>query len=509
MLRVEMAAALPTNRAPFTLAEVLAATGGRLVRDGVAAEKAGGLGRAPSGLGTSCVGVSTDTRTLAEGQAFVALVGPRFDGHDHLETAARAGASILVVSREAHVLPGPAIVRVDDGVKALGDLARAHRRRWARSRSAKSRRWVVAITGSAGKTTTRRVATRLLAASGFSVHATAENLNNQIGVPLTLLGLDDGHDIAVVEIGTNLRGEIATNTAVAEPDVGVLTLVADAHGEGLGSAWAIAVEKGDLLAALPRDGIAIANGDDARSTAQLLRSPASTWVTYGEDPSCDVALVARQVRGAAGQHLSLRILGRHPVVRPLLDVDVALLGKAGVSAVLAAAAIVDAVSAVGCPTSEVASAALSDPSIREPGRLSPVVVDGGMIVIDDSYNANPASMIASVDAAREVARAEERSLVLVLGEMYELGAESEALHERVGRVAALARPREMICVKGEAVRYHEAAKRYAVPSTLVADADAAIAEAKRRVGRGDVVLVKGSNGVGLARVAAALRGGAS
>lgn len=508
MLRVEMAGPLPTNRAPFTLAEVLAATGGQLEREGIGEVK-GGLGAGPAGIGTSCVGVSTDTRSLADGQAFIALTGPRFDGHDHLETAARAGASILIVSRDANVLPGPAIVRVADGVRALGDLARAHRRRWARSRSAKGRRWVVAITGSAGKTTTRRVAARLLEAAGASVHATSANLNNQIGVPLTLLGLDDTHDVAVVEIGTNMRGEIATNVAVAEPDVGVLTLVADAHGEGLGSAWAIAVEKGDLLAALPRDGIAIANGDDARSAAQLLRSPAATWTTYGEEPSCDVALVARQIRGVDGQHVSLRILGRKPVVRPLLEVDVALLGKAGVSAVLAAAAIVDAVTITGCPSSDVASKVLSAPDIREPGRMSPAIGPDGVIVIDDAYNANPASMVASIEAAREVARAEGRSLVLVLGEMYELGKESDALHDKVGRVAALARPREVIAVKGAAARYHEAAKRYAVGGAFVADADAAIVEARQRVAAGDVVLVKGSNGVGLAKVAAALRGGAS
>jgi len=508
MLRVEMAGPLPTNRASFTLAEVLAATGGQLEREGIA-ERRTGLGAGPAGIGSSCVGVSTDTRSLGCGQAFIALTGPRFDGHDHLETAARAGASILLVSREANVLPGPAIVRVAHGVRALGDLARAHRRRWARARSARGPRLVIAITGSAGKTTTRRVTTALLEAAGLSVHCTAANLNNQIGVPLTLLGLGDSHDVAVVEIGTNATGEIAAGAAVAEPDVGVLTLVADAHGEGLGSAWAIAVEKGDLLAALPPSGIAIANGDDARATAQLLRSPAATWITYGEEPSCDVALVARQIRGAQGQHISLRILGRHPVVRPLLEVEVALLGKAGVSAVLAAAAIVDAVSPSGCPTSDVASRALSDPAIREPGRMSPSVIEGSVILIDDAYNANPASMIASIEAAREVARAEGRGLVLILGEMYELGKDAEALHDQVGRAAALARPRELIAVKGAAARYHESAKRYAVGGVFAADAEAAIGEARQRIHAGDVVLVKGSNGVGLTKLAAALRGGAS
>jgi UDP-N-acetylmuramoyl-tripeptide--D-alanyl-D-alanine ligase len=138
--------------------------------------------------------------------------------------------------------------------------------------------------------------------------------------------------------------------------------------------------------------------------------------------------------------------------------------------------------------------------------MSPAVVNDGAIVIDDAYNANPASMISSIEAAREIARADGRGLVLVLGEMYELGKDAEALHDKVGRAAALARPRDIVSVKGLASKYHEAAKRYAVDGALVADADAAIAEVKARIRAGDVVLVKGSNGVGLAKVAAALRG---
>lgn len=494
-----MAAPLPSNRAPFTVAEVLAATGGSLVRE----PRSDGKGSPPA----AAVGVSTDSRALAPGQAFVALVGARFDGHDHLEAAARAGATLVIVSRDVAVPPGPAIVRVADTVRALGDLARAHRRRWARGRRGGLERKLVAITGSAGKTTTRRAAAAVLAAAGLRVHATSHNFNNQIGIPLTLLGLDDAHDVAVLEIGTNSRGEIAAGASIAEPDVAVLTLVAEAHSEGLGGAWDIMVEKGDLLAALPEAGIAIVNGDDHRASAQLLRSRARTWIRYGEDPSCDVALVARDLRGAAGQHLTVRVLGVRPVVRPLVEVDVAILGRAGVGAALAAIAVADAVLPGGAPPGDVATVALGATSSREPGRMFPRPRADGGLVLDDAYNANPASMLASIEAARDLARSEGRGLVLVLGEMYELGELAPALHDEVARAAALVHPRAIVAVKGLAARYHEAAKRYGVPSELVADADAALAAARRAARPGDVVLVKASNGVGLGRVADGLADG--
>lgn len=494
-----MAAPLPTNRAPFSLAEVLAATGGTLVRE----PRSDGKGAPPP----AAVGVSTDSRALTAGQVFVALVGARFDGHDHLQAAARARAAVVIVSRDVEVPPGPAIVRVADTVRALGDLARAHRRRWARGRRGGLPRKLVAITGSAGKTTTRRASAALLAAAGLRVHSTSHNFNNQIGIPLTLLGLDESHDVAVIEIGTNSRGEIAAGAAIAEPDVGVLTLVAEAHTEGLGNAWDIMVEKGDLLAALPEDGIAIVNGDDHRAAGQLVRSPARTWIRYGEDPACDVALVARELRGASGQHLTVRVLGVQPIVRPLLEVDVAILGRAGVGAALAAIAVADAVLPHGAPAGDLASAALGAASSREPGRMFPRPRADGGLVIDDAYNANPASMLASIEAARDLARSEGRGLVLVLGEMYELGELATALHDEVARAAALVHPRALVAVKGLASRYHDAAKRYGVPSELVADADGALAAARRVAQPGDVILVKASNGVGLGRVADGLADG--
>src|SRR5882724_5537378 len=230
-----MATAIPANRAPFTVEEVAAVTRGSIVRRG-----------APS------VGVFTDSRTLTEGAAFVALTGERFDGHAFLEAAAAKGARMVVVSRDDDGAPAVGMVRVADTRKALGDMARAHRERWGRS----APRSLVAITGSAGKTTTKTVLAQMLdAAVPGSAHASAGNLNNDIGVPMTLFGLEAAHRFAVVEIGTSGPGEIEKLAAIAIPDVSVLTLVAAAHTEGLGTVDEVAREKGALFGALAPSGL--------------------------------------------------------------------------------------------------------------------------------------------------------------------------------------------------------------------------------------------------------------
>src|SRR5438105_292277 len=221
-----MATAIPPNRAPFTPEEIATATGGRLVRGG-----------GPS------VGVFTDSRAVVHGAAFVAIGGERFDGHAFLAEVAGRGASALVVAKDG-APEGPAVVRVDDTRRALGQMGRAHREKW----SAAGARLLVAITGSAGKTTTKAVLAKVLgAAAPGAVHASAGNLNNDIGVPMTLFGLASEHRYAVVEVGTNARGEIGNLAAIALPNVAVLTLVAAAHTEGLGTLDDVAREKGALF----------------------------------------------------------------------------------------------------------------------------------------------------------------------------------------------------------------------------------------------------------------------
>ncbi len=314
-----MATPLPKNRAAFSLAEIVLATGG---------EASSG---SPS---DGVVGVSTDSRSVTRGELFVAVVGERFDGHDHVAAAAAAGAAVVLVSRGVAVPAGVHAVRVPDTLRALGDLARAHRRRWA----ARGDKQVVAITGSAGKTTTRHVTTAILAALGRRVHASVGNLNNAVGVPHVVFGLDNTHDTAVIEVGMSTPGEIAHCAAIVEPSAAVVTLVADAHTEGVGSIWGVAREKSALFAALSSGGLAIANADDAGARAGLLRARGARHVLYGEAAGTDVRLLSRRPLGSAGAELEVEL--RRPDGAPVaLHVQVPLLGAAGAYASLAALAV--------------------------------------------------------------------------------------------------------------------------------------------------------------------------
>jgi len=477
-----MATAIPPNRASFTVEEIARATGGRVVESG-----------APS------IGVSTDSRAITEGAAFVALTGDKFDGHAFLASAVALGARTLVVSKD-DIGPWageakPAVVRVDDTRRALGSLSRAHRLRWGQ---AKPPRIVVAITGSAGKTTTKSVLARLLESMApGTVHATAGNLNNDIGVPMTLLGLTEEHRYAVVEVGTNARGEIENLTAIARPDAGVLTLIAAAHTEGLGSIDEVALEKGALLAALPANGVAVVNADDDRALQQLSRSSANASFTFGFAEKADYRVAFADSRGARGNRL--RIQRRAGTV----EVDSPLLGQAGALAVAASVAVAEW--AVGrAPTESELAAALLPLAADNDGRLSPVPLADGTIVIDDSYNANPASMEASLRAACDVATREKRRLVVVLGEMLELGAVSAREHDKLGELVARTDVAEVISVGGQAERVTREAARAGKSAWFALDAEQAVITVLSRVLPGDVVLVKGSRGVATEKIVRAL-----
>jgi UDP-N-acetylmuramoyl-tripeptide--D-alanyl-D-alanine ligase len=479
-----VATALPKNLARFTLAEALLATGGTVSREGSRG---------------SAIGVSTDSRAVSHGEVFVALAGERFDGHHHLRAATEKGASMLVVSRDADAPGGPSIIRVEDTQRALGLLGRAQRRRWGgASHSTLGASPLVGITGSAGKTSTRHATAALFEALGFGpVHASAGNLNNAIGIPMTLLGLEPAHRAAVVEIGMSTPGEIAWGTSLAEPSVGVVTLVGAAHTEGVGSIWGALKEKSDLLAGLAPSAVAVVNADDELARATLVVSRAARFVTYGIASDATVRLVRRTARGLGGAELELDVHGAR------IEAVVPMLGRAGTYAALAAVATAVAVRGPGTLLDGAAVArGLADLGPGESGRLHARESAGGRIVIDDAYNANPASMRASIDAAREIADALERPLVLVLGAMRELGAESDALHEELGAHAAEARPRAIVSVAAPALAAR--AKAEGAHVVEVADATAALEAVGQLLAPGDVVLVKASNSIGLSRVAAAL-----
>jgi len=477
-----MSTPAPANRARFSVDEILAITGGALVR------------RGPT---DQAVGVSTDTRRIEPENVFVALKGDRFDGHEYLDVATRAGASVLVVSRYVEPAGEASVVRVHDTLVALGALARAHRIRWARrARQLGKQARVVGITGSAGKTTTARAvsaALEVLAPAG--VHTTPGNLNNAVGVPLVLLGLAESHTYGVVEIGTNCRGEIAYGASLVEPDIALLTLVSCAHGEGIGTIDDIAREKGALLEAAAADGTAIANADDARARAQLVRSRARSVLTYGQADSADVRLVSRQLQGAVAQRIELQIGCESDANRA--DVISPLLGEAGAYAVAAAAAV--ALAERGPKQDWQAVAAGLGRVQGEHDRLQPKQLPSGVLLIDDSYNANPASMQASIRAASELAKQMGRPLVLVLGEMRELGAQSAMEHDQLGTVAAQSGAAHLIAVAGWAQRTAAASKAAGLDTVFVPDAQGVLPVLVHKVSGNPVVLIKGSRGVALER----------
>ncbi len=457
--------ALPRNLAPFTADEVVAATGGRWLEAPTAALR----------------GVSTDTRTCQAGNVFIALSGERFDAHLFVDQALAAGAEALVVERPVSAPPGIGVLQVPSTRVALGALAAFHRRRWTGR--------LLAIGGSAGKTTTRRTVAAVLAAHRpDEVHTTAGNFNNDIGVPLTLLGLTGAHRFAVVEIGTNQRGEVAALAAITAPSLALLTLIGAEHTEGLGSLDEVAREEGDLYAALPKDGLAIGNADDVRVLEQLTRTEAPR-ITYGTSPTATMRLLERQGRGEAGSQLELlRADGSR------LIVPTPLVGAPGAYATLAAVTACEAM--LGGPIDPAAlQAGLQAVAAAGDGRLTLRHTPDGVVWIDDCYNANPPSMLAGIETAIEVAALRHARLVLVLGEMRELGALGPEEHRRISERLRSVDYAELIAVTGLGRDYLTFAKGRFAETAL--DAVPLLREALRA---GDVVLLKGSRGVRLERI---------
>ncbi len=470
-----MATPIPMNQAKFSLSAVLAATRGGLrgpLEDSV----------------VELVGVSTDSRTVRPGEIFVALRGERFDGHEHLEAVAKRGAALAIVERAVRV-PGLTTLWVDSTLEALGRLAAYHLACW---RSA-GRKTVVALTGSVGKTTTKRAIAALCEAHApGKVLATPGNLNNRIGVPMTILSLSDAIDIAIFEMGTNSPGEIGALAQLVRPDVGLVTLISSAHSEGLGGLDGIAYEKTALFRALLEGGTALGNADDARVSLGLSASPASQRVGYGTGPEADYRILGREVLGIARQRLVVRRADDS-----LVTFATPLLGEAGALATVAALALLETAFTASAWTSEALESALAPLSSLDegPGRMQPRQLRNGVILLDDSYNANPASCRASLTAARELATALGRRLVLVLGDMLELGEDRESAHRSLGEWAAASGARLLIAVGAEAAGTAHSAADMGLVTHHRATSRAAAELAVELVEPADLVLVKGSRGV--------------
>lgn len=446
---------------PLDAATLAAATGGTLLAGDPTA---------------SASRVSTDTRTIAPGDLFVALRGERFDGNDFAPQAAASGASLLLVERWSGGAPAnAAVVKVADGLLALQRLAHWHRSRFNIP--------VLGITGSNGKTSTKDFARAILSRRG-PVLATRGNLNNHIGVPLTILSINAGHTAAVVEMGMNHHGEIVPLCEIAMPRFGIITNIGSAHIENLGTREAIAQEKGGLARALPEDGaLFIPAGCEffsyfkSRTKARVVpvgngRGMIRAENLHQQNGRTRFTLV---IEHESRTQVDLPVLGRHMVKNALLAAGCGWL--------------------LGIDPEEIA-AGLAATELTS-GRLRQYD-SGGVIVFDDTYNANPESMAAAIETLAETPLPNGGRRFAVLGPMGELGPHAPEAHRRVGQLASESGV-IVIAVGSAAAGIAEGAGG----ADLIADpadpAEAA-AEIARRVSPGDAVLFKASRSAAIERV---------
>jgi UDP-N-acetylmuramoyl-tripeptide--D-alanyl-D-alanine ligase len=447
------------------LADVAAGTGGRVER------------ATPAGV----TSVSIDSRTLAPGALFVAVAGPRFDGHDFLEQARERGARAAVVHRDVAVPEGLGVVRVPDTTQALKDLAR-HVRRTAGVP-------VVAVTGSAGKTTTKEMTAALLATRG-PVLKTEGNLNNQYGLPLTLLRLAPEHRYAVLELGMSALGELRELSGIAQPDVAIVTLVAPVHLEFFSSVDEIAQAKAEILEGVAPGGVAVLNHDDPRVRRMADTFPGRT-LFYGRDRACYAS--AENWRGTVhGMRFDLRLGGK------TLDVALPLPGPHFLMNFLAAAA---AAHHLGLTPEEIAQAATELKAAKSRGQVTRL--GQRVTLLDDSYNSNPVAVEAAVVALGLSAPGRR---VVFLGDMLELGPRGPALH-REGGEKLVGQADVVVGVGSLGQGFAEGARAAGLDGASVfsfPDSATAAAEAARLVQPGDAVLVKGSRGARMEKVVEAL-----
>jgi UDP-N-acetylmuramoyl-tripeptide--D-alanyl-D-alanine ligase len=431
------------------------------------------------GADAQFVAVSTDSRTLAPGELFVALTGPSFDGHDFVAAAAARGAAGAVVARPLPVAL-PQIV-VDDTLRALQRAAEAWRAQFAIP--------VVAVAGSNGKTTTKELIATVLAGLG-PCHATRGTLNNHIGVPLTLLGIDARHTTAVVEIGANHPGEVASLVVLARPTAGIVTNAGAEHLEGFGSIEGVAQAEGELFAGLDRGATAVINADDEFAPLWRAMSGAGRRLGFGFAAGADFS-VAGTVRaeGPAGATQEFRL----STPAGATDVRLGLAGRHNVRNALGAAA---AAAAAGADLATIAAGLARARPVK--GRLELKPALGGAYLIDDSYNANPSSLSAGLGVLG--ATAGERWLVL--GDMAELGVATREAHAGAGREARSAGVTRLFAVGALTA---DAVSEFGAGAEWFADSAALATRVAPLLRPGVTVLVKGSRLNRLERVVDALR----
>ena len=462
----------------WTLTDALKATGGRLIQGTV---------------DTPLAGFSTDTRNMEPGTCFLALLGENHDGHVHVADALTKGATSAIVQADrVHSigrLPAhAAIIEVPDTLEALGELARFHRNRF--------RIPLAGITGSNGKTSTKEMVAAILSRRS-RVLKNSGNFNNLIGVPLTLLCLQPEHQMAVVEMGINVPGEMARLVAMSRPTVGLITNIHPAHLEGLGSVEGIVEEKGRLWTEMDADGVAVINLDDERLRRFPLPSRRRAVTCSLRDASADVALAASVETEGAMSVFQLR-LGT-----AVVPVRLSVLGEHHVMNGVAAAAVAWS---MGEPPEVIAEGLSAHRPVKQ--RMEVTHLKNGRVLVDDTYNANPRSMLAAV---RAVCGASGGSrVIMVLGDMKELGPESPALHREVGRQIGLLGVGEIITLGEMSREIGTGAQEAGLSPKACRHAgshEEAAAWVMEKRPAGEWILVKGSRSMAMEKVVARLVGG--
>ncbi len=436
-------------------------------------------------------GISTDTRTIRPRDCFVALIGPNFNGHHFLAAAVEKDAGGLVVSEDTPAPGGDEVVvlRVPDTLQALGDLAR-----WT---LAQRHVPVIAITGSTGKTTTKEMLSAIM-----EMHLPGQvlrnegNLNNLIGLPQTVFQLTAKHQVAVLEMGMSMRGEIRRLAEIARPHIGVVTNVSAVHLEHLKTIGAVAEAKRELLEDFGAQHIAVLNADDER-VARFGEGRPFRCLYFSAEPgkAADIRAGRVRMKGFEGIEVELAVGGE------TVPVTLSCFGRHNIMNALAAAG---AAYAFGVPLATIARGL---EAFRPAAMRSRVLHIFGVTVIDDTYNANPRSMDAALSALAELAGQGRK--IAVLGDMFELGDESAAAHRRLGRHAAKIGLDRLILLGEQAPLVAAGAREELMPEeriTLAADAALIVEDLRESSRRGDVILVKGSRGMRMERVVRGLKG---
>jgi UDP-N-acetylmuramoyl-tripeptide--D-alanyl-D-alanine ligase len=446
----------------------------------------------PSGLSpvARLAGVSIDSRAVGRGQLFVAIRGPRHDGHDFVPAALHAGAEAAVVASDRLAGFDGAIrgrlFAADDTLAALQGLARAVRRAWGRR--------IAAVTGSVGKTTTKEILAALLGAK-FRVLKSEGNLNNEYGLPLTLLRLEPEDEGAVVELGMSHRGELRRLAEIAEPEVGVVTRVAPVHLEFFASIDEIALAKRELIEGLAgSDSVAVLNADDPR-VARFADVARGRVLTFGCGAKAQFRAEDIQDHGAAGSEFEFVSPGERA------RLALALPGRHSIENALAALA---AASVWGIGIGDAAEVLRNIRVGEMRGKL--LQFAAGFALINDSYNSNPVAFAAMIDLLKKTGNYRRR--ILAAGEMLELGPDSARLHHEAGSYAASKRLDCVVAVQGNALQIVNGAVEAGMPASqahFFADSSAAAEFVTGFVRPGDLLLVKGSRGVKMERIVDALR----